>query len=100
MCAQIINRPTMCAPDAAPPQEHFVARWQRGAGRAHLPGVGAVARPVAAPAQSRTLEGPLCVRMVYALSNVRRRLAGPALHARTEMDTFAHSSALPRTHVC
>jgi len=77
-----------------------VARWQRGAGRAHLPGVGAVARPVAAPAQSRMLEGPLCVRMVYALSNVRRRLAGPALHACIEMDTFAHSSALPRTHVC
>ena len=68
---QIINRVTACAPDAAPPQQHYVARWQRASGRTSVPGVGAVALKVTQPARVRNLQGPLCVRMVYALSNVR-----------------------------
>ena len=68
---QIINRPTACSPDAAPPQQHFVPRWQRASGKASVPGVGAVAVKVTAPAQTRTFEGPLCVRMTYSISNVR-----------------------------
>ncbi|KAK9826437.1 hypothetical protein WJX81_005723 [Elliptochloris bilobata] len=73
MRAQIINRATACLPDAAPPQQHIVPRWQRGGGRARVPGVGAVARAVAPPAQIRHIMGPLCVRMVYSLSNVSGR---------------------------